>query len=372
MPLRRAPAVIALAALCVASAGTNPRDVSQINDVATLEQLALGDIPRTNPGMSTKTIHGDAYARLGAIGTPESLAAARRIEDIARTWKPDPPFRLGYEPHPGFHMGDAMVNGELRAELDGRTYAIFSDAVFGNFDLLLISTDHPERQDGWSPPHLIPLTIYRGMHDLQLRAGPHRTLLLSFIQDVPPKRMIMEGTVDRGEAAPQLGPREVSIAVDDVLRDIDHDGLTDVEEERLGLDPRNADSDHDGILDGDDPAPDYKPSSKRSDTDEIFERAFFAVFGLTGSRYTMFASKQADLWPIQVWGYRGHVLYHAKTPYAYGRITVAWKLKDLRDTTASVELSDSEGPLAGGGIDVNLKKIGDRWYVVSIRMGWIS
>src|SRR5205809_2659663 len=125
------------------------------------------------------------------------------------------------------------------------------------------------------------------MHDFALKAGAPGTIVLHFIQDKPPARAIMEGTQERGETAPQIGPREVVIDIAATLHDSDGDGITDAEEARLGLDPANADSDRDRIRDGDDIAPDFPPSPA-DDATLILQRAFFATLGLSYSRYHMF------------------------------------------------------------------------------------
>lgn len=48
---------------------------------------------------------------------------------------------------------------------------------------------------------------------------------------------------------------QLSAAIDDIVRDSDDDGLTDLAEQQLLLDPRNADTDGDGIADADDSLP---------------------------------------------------------------------------------------------------------------------
>jgi hypothetical protein len=324
-------------------------------DVAALEQLARS---------GTKDQRSQAYARLGEIGTDESLRAVDRIEADAKRWRPDDPLRLGRFPHPGWHMGDNTVNANWSAQQDGVTYAVFIDFVFGDMDLLLIS----QNADGtWSRPHLVPAKLYRGMRDIELKAGAPGTLVFSFTQDAPPERRIMEGTFDRGATAPILGCRELVINIADVLRDSDHDGLTDVEEQRLGLSPNNPDTDGDGIPDGDDTAPDFAPST-RSDEDLILQKAVFATFGISGARYTMFAG---NVVPIQPWGSRAYLIYN-KQPSNYGAVRVTWKITKKTDTTAVVELSDGEGPLAAGGVNVTLARKRGTWYVVSVQTTWIS
>jgi hypothetical protein len=66
---------------------------------------------------------------------------------------------------------------------------------------------------------------------------------------------------------------ELRAKLDDVLRDGDADGLGDLAERQLLLDPANPDSDGDGIRDGDDPLPNVARGGASGDR----ERAFAAV-----------------------------------------------------------------------------------------------
>jgi hypothetical protein len=178
----------------------------------------------------------------------------------------------------------------------------------------------------------------------------------------------MEGTADRGPEPPRLGAQEAVIDPSEVLRDSDGDGLTDVEEARLGLDPRDPDTDRDGIRDGDDPAPDFAPADA-GETETILRTCFFATFGISGSRYVVFGVPDAV--PIEPWGFRGQVLYRTRRGN-YGAIGVGWKIERRDEVSAAVEMDDGEGPLAGGGLEVRLWRIGARWYVVRVEEKWIS
>jgi hypothetical protein len=320
---------------------------------------------------SAKEIRSQAYARLGAIGSAESLAAADRIEARARQWRPNEDgFREGVIPHPGWHMSNSVMTSNVRAKMGGVTYAVFIDDLFGGMDLLLVSSKNP---DGllWSRPHLVPLKLYRGMHSLTLAPGERKdVLILSFTQDAPPKRAIMEGTTDVGATAPAIGPQSVEIDLAAVLLDSDGDGLTDVEERRMGLQPGRADSDGDGIRDGEDTAPDYAPSARASEDELLLQKAFFATFGISESRYTMFVDTIRST-PIQPWGFRGQVIYDVH-PTEYGAVSAGWKIAKRDETTALVELFDGEGPLAAGGVNVRLEKKNGRWTVVAVETTWIS
>jgi hypothetical protein len=190
----------------------------------------------------------------------------------------------------------------------------------------------------------------------------------------------MEGTREPGATAPAIGPRSVEIDLTAVLHDSDGDGLTDAEEERLGLQPRMADSDGDGIRDAEDTAPDFPPafrasgsmpaSAAASEVDLLLQKAFFATFGISESRYTMFVDPARST-PIQPWGFRGQVIYNVH-PEEYGAVSAGWKIAKRDDTTALVELFDGEGPLAAGGVNVRLEKKNGRWTVVAVETTWVS
>lgn len=349
------------------------QEIAGSRDVAWLETVAAMKDDRSSMMMhqSAKEFRSRAYARLGAIGSPESLAAADRIEARARRWRPNEDgFSEGVIPHPGWHMSNGVMTSNVRATMGGITYAVFVDYLFGDMDLLLVSSKNP---DGslWSRPHLVPLKLYRGMHDMTLAPGKRKgVLILSFTQDPPPKRAVMEGTWDLGATPPAIGPQSVDIDLATVLHDSDGDGLTDAEEARLGLQPGRADSDGDRIRDSDDTAPDFAPPDIASEDEILLQKAFFAAFGITESRYTMFADTTRST-PIQPWGFRGQVIYNVH-PREYGAVSAGWKIAKRDATSALVELSDGEGPLAAGGVNVRLEKKNGRWTVVAVETTWVS
>lgn len=357
------------------------QQIAESRDVAWLETVAAmkDDAPTMMLHQSAKGFRSQAYARLGAIGTAESLAAADRIEARARQWRPNDGFSEGVIPHPGWHTSDGVMTSNVRASMGGTTYAVFISYLFGGMDLLLVSSKDPQRSL-WSRPHLVPLKLYRGMHDMTLAPGERKgVLILSFTQDAPPKRAIMEGTTDPGATAPVIGPQSVEIDVAAVLHDSDGDGLTDLEERRLGLQPGQADTDGDGIRDGDDTAPDFAPPERApgmpanaapSEDVQLLQKAFFATFGIFESRYVMFVDPIRST-PIQPWGFRGQVIYNVPAK-EYGAVSAGWKIAKRDGTTALVELFDGEGPLAAGGVNVRLEKKNGRWTVVSVETTWVA
>lgn len=79
-----------------------------------------------------------------------------------------------------------------------------------------------------------------------------------------------------------------------------------------------------------------------------------------------------------MWGYAGPVIYGQDVKswsknHLYGAVYVNWRIrKRVSDTEVIVEIVDYEGPLAAGGQDVGLRKVGNEWVVVSRRTTWVS
>jgi hypothetical protein len=89
--------------------------------------------------------------------------------------------------------------------------------------------------------------------------------------------------VDPAEVADLTGdeeggppPRALRVALGAWRLDADGDGLTDLLERRLRLDPTRADTDGDGLRDGEDPAPDARPRSLAQREDDALLLAAFA------------------------------------------------------------------------------------------------
>jgi len=191
---------------------------------------------------------------------------------------------------------------------------------------------------------------------------------------------VLELTFDRPNARPPLLHQTRRIVLADVLRDSDNDGLTDLEEYRLGLDPQNEDSDGDGVLDGEDVCPNYAPGTAdgANEAHEIIQAAFLDTFGMSSSRTALLVEPGSER--VQLYGYGGAVIYGRARPRLdvnatseiYGKVLVRWKVVDRRPDRATVVVEDWEGPLAASGRNVYLRKMRGRWYVIGSEMTWIS
>ena len=113
----------------------------------------------------------------------------------------------------------------------------------------------------------------------------------------------MDGTLDPRERSPVMGQNQIEISIKSIETDTDGDGWTDIEEERLGLNPRMKDTDGDGAADGEDSSPNANIPEANSEDDLIIQRALFAVFGLGGSRYLLMpgdTTPKAEIWDTKV------------------------------------------------------------------------
>ena len=376
-----------LATLAFTPRGASARqkkDIGTSTDIASLEKLAgppaasEGEVTSVSLGGGSKDRRKAAYIRLGKIGTPESIAALKRVEARWREIAPTAPtYRADVWTHPAWHFEDSRATPMATAkDSAGVTYAIVPGGMMGSLDLFLITSRTPEDKGSWTRPVLIPNAVYRGVSDPKLSFEGKDTLRFTFTQGEPGPRGLMEGQSSPVPAAPKRGPQTWMLSLKELRKDTDGDGWTDIEEQRLGLDPKRADTDGDGIADGRDVCPDYAPPpGEANDEDaQIVQRAFFATFGLTGSRYVIFADGGR---PVQFWGYGGPVLFNVnvaefRKKYPEGSVSVNWTVGKKENDEVVVDVSDYEGPLAASGMGLKLRKIGGEWFVVELTPGWIS
>jgi hypothetical protein len=382
------PCILVFTSLFAVPERVTQTQVAQIegsNDVEMLERIASADgsgddSKNVSLGQSGKEHRTAAYIRLGALATQESLEAARRVESKLRATPMLPTtVPLGVWPHPMWHFGDSEIKPLAKTRTaDGTTYAIVHDNLLGDSnDLFLISSKSPENRNSWTRPILIPNRIYRGIHNLELTEGKPGHLAFTFVQGEPGGRNVMEGELAPPKRAPALGKQTWDLSLQALRRDSDGDGWTDIEEERLGLNPQNKDTDGDGIPDGEDICPNYAPKANEGSDDEvqILQKAVLAEYGLSRSRALLLVEPGAKR--FQVWGYRGPILYlnnkkEWKANHPEGGIFVSWKITSRTNSEATVFISDYEGPLAGSGLELHLHKFDKEWFVIGTGTGFIS
>jgi hypothetical protein len=364
----RTPRALALAAAvaCGAGAAAQVRGpdrgpmalVERADDTAWLEHIAASDtfareVQGRSPVGMPKALRVAAFARLGAIGSADALAAIARIEHSLAERPLTPATEpLDAWPTVAWHVADAGMEQPMAAapRRDGVTYAVVAASLLGGTDLFLVATRTPADRASWSRPKLVgPLAgaieIDRGT--LAWR-GP-RTLVFTADRDV------------------------VQIAIDDVERDSDADGWTDLEEARIGSNPHSADTDGDGIPDGRDVCPLYAKPPGADEASQVLQTAIFGAFAMTGSRQLLYATPQTPR--VHLSGYGGPIIYDRAIPKSgdgNGAVYVSWKIMSRTENDAVVELTDWEGMLAAGGQDVTLKRTAGRWVVVAVRSTWVS
>ena len=346
------------------------------NDVAMLERIASADgsadVENMYMGRSGKDHRTAAYVRLGAIGTAQSLEAARRVEQkLMSTPLLPATVPLGIWPHPMWHFGDTEVKPFVTTVVsDGTTYGIVSDDLLGDtYDLFLISSKAPNDRSSWTRPVLIPNRIYRGFHDEKLIEGKPGQLIFTFVQGPSGPRDLMEGQITPPKKAPVLGKQTWVLSLQQIMQDSDGDGWTDIEEQRLGLNAANRDTDGDGISDGQDVCPHYAAIAGEENDEEvqILQKAVLAQYGLSRSRALLLVRPGSKR--FQITGYRGPVLYldslkEWTANHSEGGIFVSWQITTRSNSDAVVSFTDYEGPMAGGKLELRLHKYGEEWFAI--------
>ncbi len=318
-----------------------------------------------------------AYARLGELGTRDSLAAVLRLEAAAKKVKPVPPATLPLDRwiNPNWHFADFEPHpaAEVQAE-DGTTYSIVPGYLMGTLDAFLVSSRTPENVRSWSRPLLLDISLSPELErdSASLVMKDAHTLVFHYtLRSLPPSSRPRQPEPPPSPTTPQ----ERTFNLDDIRKDTDGDGWTDIEERRLGLGPAKADTDGDGLRDSEDCCPDFAPPAEATHDEktQIVQRALYAALGISGSHDLLLANSKS---PVQLWGFAGPVLYKQDREqwikeHGYGGIFIGWAVK-IDGDTAKVDISDWEGSLAAGSQTVTLRKIEGEWYVVGRRTGRVS
>jgi len=177
-------------------------------------------------------------------------------------------------------------------------------------------------------------------------------------------------------------PSPLRVPLTAIEQDTDGDGWTDVEERALGLRPDLDDTDGDGISDRVDVTPLHKaaPGEERDEDAQIIRRAWFAAYGLTGSRFAIFVPPGHRA--VQLYGLAGPVLFDRALPERtgcgrgaragvtcppiIGGAQVSWTLTRPTSTEANITFSTVVGLNSPRTTRVTLKKIGNDWIVIAV------
>jgi hypothetical protein len=371
------PLALALTARAFQSPGETPAAIAQSKDVAFLERIAGSleaaqdfvsiNIPSPLYGQTPPDIRCACYCRLGEIGSPEALAAIARLETQAAKVSLTPaslPLSLTPSAVDGRMGTKARLLASVEAP-DHTTYALMLDYVFEGSDVFLVSSKTPADLKSWTRPVLAPNTIING----QATVIADAKATLKFL---PPDSLRFDFTTP-----PNFGssPSNLTCSLADVLRDSDHDGWTDQEEARLGLDPKNPDTDGDGIPDGQDTCPDFAvlADAAKDVQNQILQRAVFVAFGFTGSRSLLVVDPPSA--KIAAFGYTGPILYHydphktqpgtqSQQPQPPQQlIRVSWGITSQTDDTAEVRVRATGKLFNPITHVVSLRRINGQWIV---------
>ena len=255
-------------------------------DVEILRALArIGsseDVPRVvevlNDSGRSGPVRRQALATLARLRTPAAIRAVERMLSSRRDrrsnkWRPPspPPAAAGSPSREEIARGllgrtEAMqLLSNSIASLpiplpDGGSLVVFADPLLGRWNDLWMAElgKGGELKGSYFTGKGIPQPVFEASTE-----GP------------PKISARIEGgdlVVDAGTGAP------LRVAIGDIKKDSDGDGLTDLVEQRLGTDPHNSDSDGDGLKDSEDPAPTASHRGARNEGEEIAMALFEQYF----------------------------------------------------------------------------------------------
>ena len=309
-----------------------------------------------------------ALTALGRIATAEGAAQADSKGAIAaitafekwtvKTRLTPPAFSLTRPMNYGIgHFNDHPLKPRVTAtDGDGKTWAVFRWRRYGDKSLWATRL-LDKKAKTWSPPILL------GQHQL---ATPDEKLKLSL-------------EVVKGVFKLTRGGLHAEFSLAAARKDTDNDGLPDLVEMQLGTDDRLADSDHDGVPDGKDANPLTTKHDAASDEIEIRQAVFSMQFATGNSQDAIVIvtkpwgkPKAKDL-PHASQEYRGFsgiVLRAPQVRKGFVNVT-SMSVKLTSKTTATVRVSDYEGPGAGATYRATVQKVRGKWVVTAFRLGLI-
>ena len=336
-------------------------EVGASSDVNWLQQLAMSEAPDADltAGRAwprSRDLRAAAYLRLGAIGTVESVAAIKAIETaLSRVSLVPTTVNVDVWPMAPSHYAESPIRAAAESVgPDGTSYRVVYWHLLGTSTLFLTSSRTPSDRNSWSRPLLIDLDLPTFPREVTLTWKDRQTATLRY-------------------TLPDQPPSEAIVSLAELRRDTDGDGWTDLEEPRLGLNPRLADSDGDGIPDGRDTCPLLAKPSQSDDFSVAVRRVFLVRFAFSRSRDAIFVTPGSTL--VHLFGYGGPVLFGRDIPSDHngrGATYVSWKLVSRSAEEMVIEMTDWENILGASGQQFVVRMIAGEWIVVKIAGGWIA
>ena len=246
-----------------------------------------------------------------------------------------------------------------RTDAKGRTWRLFRSGALGSWGDLFISQ---KTGGSWGVP------VFTGIftRDTWTTKAPTQ------VNGVPMEEFMESKWIE-------VLPDDAALRADG-----DGDGLTDLAEKRLGTDPTRKDTDEDGLGDAVDPCPNAAPRAL-GDTEKIIEAALEARFFAQGWSSPALVGLDGMV-PFEMYGYAGRLLWQTKgyagdlpNMYNTGMNMLSFRATSTTVVTIAADgksaytlISRYSGGLNGDGIGVNLTKVGDEWFVVRMRMEYVS
>jgi hypothetical protein len=350
-------------------------DVSWLERVASSDALLRQEWTAAGArGAVSDELRIDMFVRLGALASPESLAAIARIEAAMRGRR-----LLADASASGWNwqsaaagMSGGILSPTPALTVGRRDYAVFRLDAYGPFAPFLSWRDEG---GAWSRPRL---------------AGPPSPQSWSFEPHLEARATALVVSYrPRTQALSELPlPPPLEVEVDAITRDTDGDGWSDIEERQLGLNPAERDSDGDGLPDDVDVTPLHAIALSEEVDDEaaVLRSALFAAYGIRGARAAIFVTP--GMRALQLYGHAGPVFFGVNLPSRsgcgrgsqrlgpcgpiVGGSEVSWKVGAISPEGTTVTFTNRTGLGFMSTTQVQLRKISGRWIVVGYRLGGIS
>jgi len=320
------------------------------------------------------TLRWEAYVNLARTGGKEGLQAVLTMRNHRKLLRPiEERVTTGY-----LNAGEFGTTTKVlmeRSDANGRYWGLLQSGVLGNANDLWLA----EKLNGkWTHP------IFTGV-------SPGSRHFATYKGAPEPRWGGKTGAQIFGGAW-----FDMFVNNKDIRRDSDGDGLTDLEEKRLGTDPHKADTDGDGDPDGVDPWPNVRGEAK-TDLQEVLAAVFEARFHFDESEGPAIVDLPKEVRPFEMPGRRGPTLWGTDDPsdrlgdlracYENGVALISFRADpnnngSVREnklviwnqdhTEAKLCINSAYGGLNAAEYNAVVRKFGDEWVVVSMVIGIVS